>query len=120
MRIVSAILIFNIGVLSAYASNYHAFYSGNMFYEKCSDGNQTICTTYVMGVYDAYKAMQDFSEIKENDQKTGICDPTSVTSQQLTDIALKYVKEHPESRHYIAARLIIIAIKIAFPCKGVE
>jgi hypothetical protein len=40
-----------------------------------------------------------------------------VTNGQAEDVVGKYLKDHPEERHHMAAALIIKAIAEAFPCK---
>jgi hypothetical protein len=39
-----------------------------------------------------------------------------ITEEQLLDIILKFIREHPEVRHTAAAPLARIALTAAFPC----
>lgn len=48
----------------------------------------------------------------------GVCLPSegTVTTEQSTRIVLKYIREHPEKAHERTATLVVLAMKIAFPC----
>ena len=46
-----------------------------------------------------------------------VCAPSGVTSGQLTDIIVKYLRDHPAKRHYEASSLVGLALMEAFPCK---
>lgn len=41
-----------------------------------------------------------------------------MTTGQLQQIFLKYLKEHPERLHYTGLFLAVVAFKEAFPCKN--
>lgn len=41
--------------------------------------------------------------------------PAKVTRGQIGDIVFKYLKEHPEERHKPGSRLVVDALKEAFP-----
>jgi len=44
------------------------------------------------------------------------CIPQSVTQGQAKDVALKWLRAHPEKRHFAAAGLVAYALSDAFPC----
>ena len=44
------------------------------------------------------------------------CIPNRVTDRQTTDVVVRYLKEHPEQRHYAAANLVAETLAEAFPC----
>jgi hypothetical protein len=46
----------------------------------------------------------------------GFCIPASVTLGQYRDVSLKYLNDHPETRHKTARILIQLALREAFPC----
>lgn len=91
------------------------FYTGNQIYQRLSievsdkttvqDGMQIMYTKgYVVGVFDALSG-DVFNA------------PKRINVDQICDIAKKYLKEHPETRHMIAGSLLEIAFSEAFPLK---
>jgi hypothetical protein len=38
------------------------------------------------------------------------------TARQLADIAVNYLRDHPEQRHYVASADVALALASAFPC----
>jgi hypothetical protein len=44
------------------------------------------------------------------------CVPDGVTGSQVNDVAMKYLAEHPQQRHFSAPSLIAKALSEAFPC----
>lgn len=46
----------------------------------------------------------------------GICGDENVTNGQLMDVFLKYLKDHPEQRHYTSSSLFTASLAEAFPC----
>jgi len=46
------------------------------------------------------------------------CFPVGVTSRQLTQISVKYLREHPGLRHLSAYHNVASALLVAFPCKN--
>lgn len=59
---------------------------------------------YVIGVFDAYNELYYEG-------------PSGVTTNQIVDIAKKYLEAHPETRHVSAIFLLKEAFKEAFPKK---
>ena len=41
-----------------------------------------------------------------------------VTTEQLTDIVIKFLEEHPEDRHLQGAAIVFAAATDAFPCEN--
>ena len=89
------------------------FKTGNKLYKDCAE-NYRHCVGYVQGVVDGASAI-----MAELSMKTPICFPNNVTSGQVTDIVIKYLKENPSARHYVAASNVMVAITNAFPCPDV-
>jgi Rap1a immunity proteins len=85
-----------------------AYLNGNTLYAKCTGtaDDQLVCLGYVMGVADG---------MSSNNQKV-ICVPHTVTNFQVRDVAAKFLRDHPEWRHFLAADLVTQALKNAFPC----
>jgi len=72
-----------------------------------------VCSGYLMGALDLEEALANNGLLKE----PLFCMPEDVDISQLTDIVMKYLNEHPESRHESAGKLEINALQEAFPCK---
>jgi hypothetical protein len=60
---------------------------------------------YIQGVRDTIDLMQ---------YGTQRCIPQSVNLRQLQDVAVRYLKQHPETRHFNAVVLIAAAIREAW------
>jgi hypothetical protein len=91
---------------SAFAA---AFLTGNDLFTDCSATEtigSVICHGYVVGAADAF-AGADL-----------ICIPKNVSQGQVADIVTKFLRDHPESRHYSASSEVLQALMEAFPCKN--
>ncbi|MDC1329447.1 Rap1a/Tai family immunity protein [Pseudomonadales bacterium] len=96
------------------SSNSHAFITGNNLVEYCDDYEQDggsfrggYCYGYVGGIAQTLDWVSD---------KNRICASENVTQKQVVSIVRKYMEEHPEMLHERADMLVIIALRIAFPC----
>lgn len=67
---------------------------------------EIVCTAYTKGVLDGILLYA----------KTVLCIPQGVTQGQILDIVKREIRDHPESRHYTAASLIVVALAKSFPC----
>jgi hypothetical protein len=88
-------------------ASYAVLKSGNDLVADCQlniPSAEGFCYGYVFGVYDVSEAMG------------GICPPDGVVGEQIVSIVRKYLKENPESLHYSAASLVVIALDTVFPC----
>jgi hypothetical protein len=47
-----------------------------------------------------------------------VCASDNVTTGQLRDVAIKYLRNHPEKRHIAADTLVSLALQDAFLCDG--
>jgi Rap1a immunity proteins len=82
------------------------FESGNTLLSECTK-LQAFCSGYIAGVVDVTgQVIPGWRS----------CIPLNVPLTQVTDIAVRYLKEHPEKRHYDAAWLVAAAMGEAFPC----
>jgi hypothetical protein len=86
--------------------------TGNRLLSSCngsSDAELNFCIGYIEGIWDGATVMtldkQKFSISNE------------ATSEQLKDVAVKYLKYHPEERHKHASLRVIYALRVAFPSK---
>jgi hypothetical protein len=81
-----------------------SFFTGNDLYDKCT-AESLICAAYVAGMADAF--VHDGT----------VCLPQSnVTTRQLADVVMAYLRAHPEARTYSAASIGDVAFTQAFPC----
>jgi len=88
--------------------------TGNQLLERCQSTDtfeQSFCLGYLEGVTDL-NAMHG-SVLPVNQRS---CAPENVTNGQIRDVAVKYLKDHPEERHMLAAILIVKGMAEAFPC----
>ena len=89
--------------------------SGTKLLEQCSDwakpdSEQTpssyqasaFCSAYVAGVFDAMD---------------NVCPPDGVTYGQMVRVVLKFLNDHPERLHEGRFRLVVDALRAAWPCK---
>ena len=78
-----------------------------------------VCQGYMQGLQDGIGLA--FSVTKKGEgslEDLGVCFPSdgTVTTQQMTRISLKYIKDNPEKSHQRTATLVVLAAKNAFPC----
>lgn len=73
--------------------------------------NILTCTVFLQGVYRGFMGGVAFSKANPI-----ICVPEGANGKQMRDIVVKYVTEHPETRHQTADLLTIKALNSAFPC----
>lgn len=90
-----------------------AFRDGNSIYEICSTNTPTStaqCVSYTLGAMDMLLAFQSVGS------EAMFCLPEKARPQQLSDILVKHLRDHPEERHFSAAGAMISAMSNAFPC----
>ena len=88
-------------------SDYQAFENGNALYKHC-EARDSFCADYLEGVADTLISV-DIG-----------CVPAGVTAGQMRDVITKYLNNHPETRRYVAASLVYLALDEAFGCKKLE
>jgi hypothetical protein len=79
-----------------------------MLFEACASNqsaSRITCLGYVLGVADTLGATGN------------ACIPPGITEDQTKDLVIKYLRDHPESRHLGAASQIGISLMATFPCK---
>jgi hypothetical protein len=84
--------------------------TGNDWLQECtsaSAGRSTRCLTFVLAIVH----MNAQPEVS-----TFFCGPKEATIGQARDVIVKYLRDHPERRHLLFARLAIDAMRQAFPC----
>jgi hypothetical protein len=84
---------------------------GNQILQTCentSGYNQGFCLGYLMGVVDSLV----------NGAAPVMCTNDFVTLGQMRDIVLKFLSDHPESRHCGAIDITYVSLRNLFPCPG--
>ena len=87
------------------------FFHGDELRQMCNVRSEA-SIAYVSGAIDAAFFYQKLSGVKDR-----ICMPAGVKTDQLLDVACRYVETHPEHRHWIAADLVAESAAVAWPCK---
>jgi hypothetical protein len=108
MRLLSAFIL--VCVLSPeIALGAQGFLSGNQLYERCVADMNTVANSYCIGYVAGIADVLSASKIT--------CASDGVTVGQVTDIVVKYLRDHPEKRHYAAQDQVGTALMQAFPCQ---
>jgi len=76
--------------------------------------NLILCTSYITGVGEGYGTT--LTHIYPSRDRL-ICLPNNVTRGQAARVVLKYLKNNPETLHYLASYQTLVALQKAFPCK---
>jgi len=94
-------LLLPVSVLSQESGS---LFSANDLYSMCK-GQSVACAGYVAGMADAF--------VRDG---TLCLPPTNVTTRQLADVVMAYLRAHPEARGYSAASVGHVAFTQMFPC----
>jgi Ssp1 endopeptidase immunity protein Rap1a len=90
--------------------------TGNELLESCEakgSFKEAFCLGYITGVTDLDQ--MNASVFPEHRRS---CVPENVTNGQIRDVIVRYLTDHPEERHMLAAILVAEAMGKAFPCKA--
>jgi len=130
MKCVAKILATLLISLSASAPHAQQI-SGNELLETCVSDNQVLagfCLGYIIGYSEGAPwganvtlyNLDPGKSVKERNEQiglfTGSCVPESASNEQLRDVVLKHIIDHPETRHESARVLVWQAYIGAFPC----
>lgn len=74
--------------------------------------NQGACLTYVMGAVDAYVGTSIV-----NFGRAYVCIPPQVTNQQIANVAVAYLRTHPEMLDVNAALVVVQGVSASYPCR---
>lgn len=77
-----------------------------------------LCQGYVRGVSDAVDALFRLTARAQPEAIPLFCIPKDRTNHQILDVAIKFVKEHPEKRHAPTKFLVLDSLIEAFPCSS--
>ena len=116
MRVSLLILIMIFGLASPTIAGY---YDGNRLHSACEDEDyfsQGVCLGYIVGSVAMLADLQSADVFRPFFKAD--CVPTEqVQTGQIRDVVKKYLREHPEERHFLGSVLVITALREAFPCK---
>jgi hypothetical protein len=96
-----------------------------MLFEDCSAAQNSVeftrCLAYIAGAADMIGSFQLFKS-DSNKPLFGarICIPMKATRGQLTDVVIKYMKDHPESRADGASLIVMRALVQVWKCSGAD
>jgi hypothetical protein len=77
----------------------------------CSE-NQAACLAYVVGAVDAYVGTSVV-----NFGRAYVCIPQQVTNQQIANVAVAFMRAHPELQDMNAALVVIQGVSTSYPCR---
>jgi len=100
--------------------------SGNSFLATCENaGNSNdtsvssftrgLCFGYVSGVSDGIELAQSLPSMHAD-----YCLPSESTNGQKFDTVVKFIKQHPEIRHWQTRELLLRGLTEAFPCPATQ
>lgn len=100
--------------------SFRAFRDGNQLLAFCegkSNFDTDTCVGYITGSADHFTYTKAVLKFAKQGDEGATCLPERATPLQLTDVFVKYAKNHPEARHKPAQYMISAAWYEAFPCK---
>jgi len=86
-----------------------AFKSANQLYTDCtstSQFDQGSCWGYIVAAADIANGLTDID----------VCLPPGVTTQEVVDVAKKYLSDNPAERRYSAHSTVIASLRKAYAC----
>ena len=88
-------------------------FSGNALYESCTGlaVDRVECQGFVQGAIAAETYFEEAKAIRPL-----ICYPNGLQGQQLIEIVVDHLRNHPETRQNGAGGLVIAALQNVFPC----
>jgi len=119
MKIFVLALAVSLAVLFAASDGRAAevYFTGQILKEVCS-GTSSMCTGYIMGFYDAGDHLSGPPGLNRKKWGNGseACMPDGVKVDQLKEVVMKWLREHPEYWHASADSLAASAVSDAWPC----
>lgn len=76
------------------------------------NADQGACLTYVMGALDSYVGTSIV-----NFGRTYVCIPQQVTNQQVANVAVAYLRAHPDMQDMNAALVVVQGVSASYPCR---
>ena len=112
IKIFPILLLASLYITNAYADDTGGV-SGYELQEFCREPTtHSICLGYLAGVRELSIEMFQLGKMPET-----ICFPAGTTNKQTIIIVIEYLNDNPRFLHMSAARLVMIALENAYPCK---
>jgi hypothetical protein len=95
--------------------------NGNYLSSMCEEKtavDKIACLAYITGATDAIQSERAAGYDDQKGYLFPFCFHNGVIYQQITDVVVKYLRAHPETRNEAAPVLIARALEEAFPCGG--
>jgi hypothetical protein len=95
--------------------------TGNDVLETCSakgTDSLIVCVAHIQGVVAGVEVQRALVERKGR-PTCGFEVPAGVSGEQMRDVVVKYLRDHPEERHLPGGLMIFMALRGAFPCPKV-
>jgi hypothetical protein len=95
---------------------YAGYYTSSNLFNYCESElvvDQNSCRRYLSGISDAHDTFYRLEFLADK----AFCIPDRATNEQLREIFIKYVNEHPQDLGRVASSMAINAFSIAFPCE---
>ena len=80
-------------------------FNGNQMWEMCQSRAVGFCNGYVIGTLDALVT-----------QGLTTCTPDGLTAEQLRDLVVRWLRDHPEKRHLSGTWIVANTLRENFPC----
>jgi hypothetical protein len=114
MRIVLVVL-----TLAMSEASWGQFFDGNKLLMMCTSQELSFaqggCVGFIAGVSDTLKATENRRGLKER-----ICVPGQITTIELKDEVVRYLKLVPQFHSYVGTFLVEMALRSAYPCEQPE
>jgi hypothetical protein len=122
MLVLTAALLWPVSVFSETSGlGVDSFVNGNKLFRLCSAHDhgeaQGYCLGYVVGVADAFTAVDALKAPGLANAIRSTCPPEHVDADQVRDVVVQYLTAHPATRHNAATHEVLAALLAAFPCK---
>ena len=111
--------------VSAKSSNY--VFTGKEIYESCThalagldktgeydDHRFGVCAGYIAGIVDFHTVATTVESLPSD----MFCLPKNISTAQVIRDVRQYLEDNPEKHHDLAAYLVLLALREAYPCQG--
>ncbi len=82
--------------------------------------NNSACAMYIFGLFDGIQLAPGIAAGQTKNSRTvaaTVCTKDPVTAEQLRNIVVKYIQDHPDQESFETSLLALFAFEQAFPCK---
>jgi len=112
-KIAAALVLFVQAATTSPSLATGGFFTGNDLHSLCRN-NLPACQGYVAGVVDDYWASRSAFPGALPDM---FCMDGHMIVEQIADVVINYLNANPNQRQYLAAGLVTVALREAFPCR---